>query len=33
MLTFFGRFKQIAGVVKDTSKDTKRVMEALLSKI
>ncbi|ELR06889.1 hypothetical protein VC83_05894 [Pseudogymnoascus destructans] len=26
-------FKQIAGVVKDTSKDTKRVMEALLSKI
>ncbi|KAL5351316.1 hypothetical protein ACLOAV_003170 [Pseudogymnoascus australis] len=26
-------FKQIAGVVKDTSKDTKRTMEALLSKI
>ncbi|KFY01618.1 hypothetical protein V490_00832 [Pseudogymnoascus sp. VKM F-3557] len=26
-------FKQIAGVVKDTSKDTKRTMEALLSKM
>jgi len=27
------RFKQIAGLVKETSKDTKRVMETLLSKM
>lgn len=27
------RFKQIAGLVKETTKDTKRVMETLLSKM